>query len=216
MFIIWFHSSLLFPFIKSLCIYSMGLLLLIRILWSDNGISGFPHKGLLKNWTGSLVHVASILFFLFYHLRVVENHQRTLGQMLGQVVENILAHLTPVVHQQLRVVALSHREFRNPFLRQRVVIIAYLYLLCFHTGRKGTKNPAICQIIPMQNYSFMTSKDNQMNDKSSTKMCEHHGAVLLCNYTLGFLCVLNLPCSLHIRNTIVHVVIYIPKINAHL
>ena len=73
------------------------------------------------------------------HLRVVENHQLTLRQILRQVVEHILPDSPLTVYQQLRVVALSLRELRYPFVRQLVVVFTNMYFLYIHTRCKGIK-----------------------------------------------------------------------------
>ena len=64
--------------------------------------------------------------------RVVHHHQRSFGQILGQVVEHILPYLTPAVKQQLRVVALGHRELRDALVGQVVGVIADMYFFCIH------------------------------------------------------------------------------------
>ncbi len=48
--------------------------LFILICSSDDGMSGSPNKGLLRNCTGSLVHVASILVFSTFRLICVGSH----------------------------------------------------------------------------------------------------------------------------------------------
>ena len=67
-----------------------------------------------------------------HHTGVVENHQCTLGQILGQMAESVLADIPVAVHQQLALVALGKGEFRNAFLRQRIVVVLYVYVLRLH------------------------------------------------------------------------------------
>ena len=65
-------------------------------------------------------------------LCIVEHHQCTLWQVFRQVIEDIFAYFTFIVHQQLRVVALRYRELRNPLVRQFVIVVLNLYVFRFH------------------------------------------------------------------------------------
>ena len=56
-------------------------------------------------------------------LGVVEDHERTLGQIFGQAVEHVVADLAFVVDQQLAVVALADGEFGYPFVGQLIAIV---------------------------------------------------------------------------------------------
>ena len=66
------------------------------------------------------------------NLGIVEHHEGTLGQVLGQVEEEVLSHLTMTVDEQFRLVTLCLREFRNALVGQIVVIFADMYLLRIH------------------------------------------------------------------------------------
>jgi hypothetical protein len=67
-----------------------------------------------------------------HHTGVVENHQRPLGQILGQMAESILADVSVTVHKQLALVALGKGEFRYTILWQRVIIVLDVYMLRLH------------------------------------------------------------------------------------
>ena len=66
------------------------------------------------------------------NLGIVEHHECALGQVLGQVEEEVLSHLTMTVDEQFRLVTLCLREFRNALVGQIVVIFADMYLLRIH------------------------------------------------------------------------------------
>ena len=66
------------------------------------------------------------------HLRIVENHESALWQMTGQIIEDVLSHLTVLIEQQFRVVALCQWEFCNALIRQRIIVIAYMNMFCIH------------------------------------------------------------------------------------
>ena len=65
-------------------------------------------------------------------LGIVEHHESALGQVLGQVEEEVLSHLTMMVDEQFRLVTLCLGEFRNALVGQIVVIFANMYLLRIH------------------------------------------------------------------------------------
>ena len=58
------------------------------------------------------------------HLRVVEHHQGTFGQIVGQVVEDILAYLTLSIDEQFGVVALGDGELGDTLIGERIIIVA--------------------------------------------------------------------------------------------
>ena len=62
-------------------------------------------------------------------LRVVEDHQGTLGQVFRQGEKDILAHLTMIVDEQLAGIALSQWELGDAFVGQVVVVISNMYVL---------------------------------------------------------------------------------------
>ena len=68
------------------------------------------------------------------HLCIVHHHQRTLWQMLWKIIEDVLVHYTFIIYEQLRVVALRHREFRYPLVRQLIVVIADMYIFRIHVS----------------------------------------------------------------------------------
>ena len=63
---------------------------------------------------------------------VVEDHECSLGQQLWQGAERCLADAATVIDKQLAAVALGKRELCNALVGQRIVVIAYLYVLCVH------------------------------------------------------------------------------------
>ena len=58
------------------------------------------------------------------HLRVVEHHQGSLGQILRQVVEHIGAHLTLVVDEEFGMIAPGDGKFGDTLVGQRIVVVA--------------------------------------------------------------------------------------------
>ena len=66
------------------------------------------------------------------HLGVIENHQRALWQVLWQVIEDIIAHLAMIIHQELGVVSLCYRKLSDSLVWQIVVIVTNLYMFCIH------------------------------------------------------------------------------------
>ena len=73
--------------------------------------------------------------------RIVEDHECSLGQQLWQGAERRLADAASVIDEQLAAVALGERELCDALIGQRVVVIAYLYMLCVHkTAAKVQKN----------------------------------------------------------------------------
>ena len=67
-----------------------------------------------------------------YHAGVVENHQRPLGQVIGQMTENILADASLTVYQQLAHVSLGKGEFGYPLVREGIVVVLDVYVLRLH------------------------------------------------------------------------------------
>ena len=76
------------------------------------------------------------------NLRVVEDEQRALRQLLGQRVKMALAYLAIAVYEQLRVAAILQRKLRNALVGQGIIKIVYIYVT-FHIHhyccRKVTK-----------------------------------------------------------------------------
>ena len=64
--------------------------------------------------------------------RVVEHHQRSFWQMVGQIVEHVLAHVSMLVEQQFAMVALWEWELGDAFVGQWVVVVADMYFLGSH------------------------------------------------------------------------------------
>ena len=59
--------------------------------------------------------------------RVVVHQQRMRRDIIADMIESVFTHMPVAVHQQLTVVALRQRVFRNPLVRQGVVIISDIY-----------------------------------------------------------------------------------------
>ena len=57
------------------------------------------------------------------HLRVVEHHQSTLGQVVGQGSEGVFLHLAVVVDKQLAGIAFGKRIFGDTTVGQVVVVV---------------------------------------------------------------------------------------------
>ena len=58
------------------------------------------------------------------HLGVVEHHQGTLGQIIGQMIKNIFPYLTLAIDKQLGVVTLGDGKLGNTLIRERIIIVA--------------------------------------------------------------------------------------------
>ena len=63
--------------------------------------------------------------------RVVEDEQRPLRQVGGEVCEHVLVDLPLAVEQQLRLVALLERILGDALRGQRVVVVGYVNMFCF-------------------------------------------------------------------------------------
>ena len=66
-------------------------------------------------------------------LGIVEHHQSAGWQMVGQIKEGVLAHLTVIVDQQLGMIALGQGELGNALVGQGVVIIRNVNVFCIHS-----------------------------------------------------------------------------------
>ena len=70
------------------------------------------------------------------YLGVVEHHHGTLGQILRQITEHVMAYLSMTVEQQFGTVTLLKRKLGYPFIGQRIVELAYpdMFNTIIHSG----------------------------------------------------------------------------------
>ena len=66
-----------------------------------------------------------------YDFRVVEYHQGTLGQIVRQRSERVLAHRSVTVHQQFGLVPFGQGEFRDALVGQLIVVVFNLDVFGF-------------------------------------------------------------------------------------
>ena len=100
----------------------------------DEGLGGDGSVGLdglqtenLNQCAGFLVEVQTCL----NDFRVVENHEGTGLQVVWKGGEMCFTDLSVLIHQQLGLVADRQRKFSDAFIRQRIVVVANLYMFCF-------------------------------------------------------------------------------------
>ena len=67
-----------------------------------------------------------------HHTGIVEHHQRTLWQMLGQLAEDVSGDSALAIHQQLARIAPLKGELCYPFVGKRIVVVLYLNMLRLH------------------------------------------------------------------------------------
>ena len=58
------------------------------------------------------------------HLRIVKHHQRSLRQVVGQVIKDILPYLTFIINKEFGLVAARHRELGDTLVGQVILIVA--------------------------------------------------------------------------------------------
>lgn len=90
------------------------------------GLNGFQTE-YLNQRAGFLAEVQTCL----NDFRVVENHKGTGLQVVRKGGEMCFTDLPVLIHQQLGLVADRQRKFSNAFIRQRIVVVANLYMFCF-------------------------------------------------------------------------------------
>ena len=85
-------------------------------------------------------------------LGIIEDHQRSLGQIIRQIIEHILSYLTFPVNEEFGMVATGHRELGNTLVRKRIVIVTNMDMsgICHlfkvmqmrhEEGRRGARRP---------------------------------------------------------------------------
>ena len=63
---------------------------------------------------------------------VIEDHECSFGEEGRQGAEHGLADVTILIDEELAAVAFGQRELCNALVGQRIVVVAYLYVLCVH------------------------------------------------------------------------------------
>ena len=58
------------------------------------------------------------------HLRIVKHHQRSLRQIVWQVIKDILPYLTFIINKEFGLVAARHRELGDTLVGQVILIVA--------------------------------------------------------------------------------------------
>ena len=73
------------------------------------------------------------------NLRIVEHHQRTHRQIVGQMIEHILTNHTFIIYKEFGVIALGDGEFGDTLIGERIIIVANANMTWIRNHMKQAK-----------------------------------------------------------------------------